>query len=84
MVLILNNEELESVLDMGSCVDALYQGLKALGLGYSVRQPRIDLLRADISPARVCMFFLDGGSCSGRFSPSGLNPTLFPGLLLMD
>ena len=43
MVLILNNQELESVLDMPSSVDALYKGLKDYGRGDAARRPRVDL-----------------------------------------
>ena len=40
MVLILNNQDLESVLNMPACIDALYQGLKAYVCGDAARRPR--------------------------------------------
>ncbi len=43
MVLILDNKDIQSVLDMPSCIDVLYEGLKAYARGDAARRPRIDL-----------------------------------------
>ena len=76
MVLILNNEELESVLDMGSCVDALYQGLKAFGLGDAVRQPRIDLFAPTSRPQEFACFSSMEGLVRGGYYAIRIKPDI--------
>ena len=69
MVLILNNKDLESVLDMPSCVEALYRGLKAFSRGDAVRRPRIDLF-APTSRAEefACFSSMDGVIRDGYYA----------------
>ncbi|MGH9892783.1 MAG: ornithine cyclodeaminase family protein, partial [bacterium] len=43
MAVMLNNQDVEAVLDMPACIDALYQGLKSYVRGDAARRPRIDL-----------------------------------------
>lgn len=69
MALILNNQELESVLDMRSCVDALYGGLKAYGCGDAARRPRIDLFVPTSRPQEfACFSSMDGVVRSGYYA----------------
>ena len=42
-MLILNNRELESAVDMPSCIEALYGALKAYNRNDAARRPRIDI-----------------------------------------
>ncbi len=43
-MLILNNQELESAVDMPSCIEALYDALEAYNRNDAARRPRIDIL----------------------------------------
>ena len=74
MALILNNEELESVLDMGSCLDALYQGLRAFGLGDAVRRPRIDLFTPTSRPQEFACFSSMEGVVRGGYYAIRIKP----------
>jgi alanine dehydrogenase len=76
MVLILNNEELESVLDMGSCLDALYQGLRAFGLGDAVRRPRIDLFTPTSRPQEFACFSSMEGVVRGGYYAIRIKPDI--------
>jgi len=76
MVLILNNEELESVLDMGSCVDALYQGLRAFGRGDAVRRPRIDLFTPTSRPQEFACFSSMEGVVRGGYYAIRIKPDI--------
>lgn len=61
MTLILNNQDLKSVLDMPACVEALYQGLKAYSRGDAARRPRIDLFAPTSRPKEfVCFSSMEG------------------------
>lgn len=55
-MLILNNRDLESVLDMKSCINALYDGLRAHSRGDAARRPRIDLFTPTSRPDEVACF----------------------------
>ena len=69
MVLILNNQELESAVDMPSCVDALYGGLKAYGRGNAARRPRVDLFVPTSRPEEfACFSSMDGVVRSGYYA----------------
>jgi ornithine cyclodeaminase/alanine dehydrogenase-like protein (mu-crystallin family) len=76
VVLILNNEELESVLDMGSCVDALYHGLKAFGRGDAVRRPRIDLFSPTSRPQEFACFSSMEGVVRGGYYAIRIKPDI--------
>jgi hypothetical protein len=56
MVLVLNNEELESAVDMSSCVDALYSAVKSYARGDAARRPRIDLFTPTSRPEEFACF----------------------------
>lgn len=57
------------MLDMPSCVDALYQGLKAYGLGNAARRPRIDLFVPTLRPEEfACFSSMDGLVRSGYYA----------------
>ena len=69
MVLILNNKDLESVLDMPACVEALYRGLKAFSQGDAVRRPRIDLFAPTSRPEEfACFSSMDGVIRDGYYA----------------
>jgi alanine dehydrogenase len=55
-VLILNNKDLESVLDMPTCINSLYEGLRAYNCGDAARRPRIDLFTPTSRPNEVACF----------------------------
>jgi alanine dehydrogenase len=55
-MLILNNRDLESVLDMKTCINALYDGLRAYSRGDAARRPRIDLFTPTSRPDEVACF----------------------------
>lgn len=76
MVLILNNQELESVLDMPSCVDALYQGLKAYTCGDAARRPRIDLFAPTSRPDEFACFSSMEGIIRGGYYAIRLKPDI--------
>ncbi len=76
MVLILNNNELESVLDMPSCVDALYEGLKAFGRGDAVRRPRIDLFAPTSRPDEFACFSSMDGVVRGGYYAIRIKPDI--------
>ena len=69
MVLILNNKDLDSVLDMPSCVEALYRGLKAFSQGDAVRRPRVDLFAPTSRPEEfACFSSMDGVIRDGYYA----------------
>ena len=76
MVLILNNQELESVLDMRSCIDALYQGLRAFGRGDAVRRPRIDLFTPTSRPEQFACFSSMEGVVRGGYYAIRIKPDI--------
>lgn len=69
MALILNNHELESAIDMPSCVEALYEALKAYNRRDAARRPRIDIFaptsRAD---EFACFSSMEGIVRSGYYA----------------
>ena len=76
MVLILNNQDLESVLDMPSCVDALYRGLKAFCCGNAVRRPRIDLFAPTSCPEEFACFSSMEGVVRGGYYAIRIKPDI--------
>jgi alanine dehydrogenase len=56
MVLILNNQELESAIDMPACVEALYDALKAYNRKDAARRPRIDIFAPTSRPEEFACF----------------------------
>ena len=55
-MLILNNRDLESVLDMKTCIKSLYEGLRAYSRGDAARRPRIDLFTPTLRPNETACF----------------------------
>jgi hypothetical protein len=79
MPLILNNHELESAIDMPSCIEALYEALKAYNRKDAARRPRIDIF----APTSRTDEFACFSSMEGRFAavttPSASSPISFRG-----
>ena len=73
-VLILNNQELESVLDMPSSIDALYQGLKAYARGDAARRPRIDIFAPTSRAEEFACFSSMEGIIRGGYYAIRLKP----------
>ena len=76
MVLVLNNEELESVVDMPSCVDALYNGVKAYARGDAARRPRIDLFTPTSRPEEFACFSSMDGVVRGGYYAIRIKPDI--------
>ena len=69
MVRILSNKDLESVCDMPSCIDALYDGLRAYSRGDAARRPRIDLFTPTSRPEEFgCFSTMDGVIRGGYYA----------------
>jgi alanine dehydrogenase len=69
MVLILNNQELESAIDMPSCVEALYNALKAYNRKDAARRPRIDIFAPTSRPDKfACFSSMEGIVRSGYYA----------------
>ena len=69
MVLILNNHELEAAVDMPSCVEALYQALKAYHRRDAARRPRIDIFSPTSRPDEfACFSSMEGIVRSGYYA----------------
>lgn len=69
MVLILNNHELESAIDMPSCVEALYKALKAYNRKDAARRPRIDLFApTSRTDEFACFSSMEGVVRSGYYA----------------
>lgn len=69
MVLILNNHELESAIDMPSCVEALYDALKAYNQNDAARRPRIDIFAPTSRPEEfACFSSMEGIVRSGYYA----------------
>jgi len=76
MVLILNNQDLESILDMPACIDALYQGLKAYVCGDAARRPRIDLFAPTSRPNEFACFSSTEGIIKNGYYSIRINPEI--------
>ncbi|MBI4528667.1 MAG: ornithine cyclodeaminase family protein [Deltaproteobacteria bacterium] len=76
MVLLLNNQDLESALDMPSCIEALYQGLKSYGCGDAVRRPRIDLFAPTSRPEEFACFSSMEGVVRGGYYAIRIKPDI--------
>jgi ornithine cyclodeaminase/alanine dehydrogenase-like protein (mu-crystallin family) len=74
MALLLNNKDLESVLGMPACIDALYQGLKAYVCGDAARRPRIDLFAPTSRPNEFACFSSVEGIIKNRYYAIRLKP----------
>ena len=69
MVLILNNHELESAIDMPSCVEALYEALKAYNRKDAARRPRIDIFApTSRTDEFACFSSMEGVVRSGYYA----------------
>ena len=75
-VLLLNNHELESVLDMPSAIEALYQGLKAYARGDAARRPRIDLFAPTARVGEFACFSAMEGIIRGGYYAIRLKPDI--------
>ena len=69
MVLILNNHELESAIDMPSGVEALYEALKAYNRKDAARRPRIDIFApTSRTDEFACFSSMEGVVRSGYYA----------------
>jgi len=69
MVLILNNHELASAIDMPSCVEALYEALKAYNRKDAARRPRIDIFApTSRTDEFACFSSMEGVVRSGYYA----------------
>src|SRR5229473_6155324 len=69
MVLILNNHELESAIDMPSCVEALYEALRAYNRKDAARRPRIDIFApTSRTDEFACFSSMEGVVRSGYYA----------------
>jgi len=69
MALILNNHELESAIDMPSCVEALYEALKAYNRKDAARRPRIDIFApTSRTDEFACFSSMEGVVRSGYYA----------------
>jgi alanine dehydrogenase len=73
---LLNNEEIEAVCDMGSCVDALYRGLRAYSRGDAARRPRIDLLAPTSRAEEYASFSTMDGIIRGGYYALRIKPDI--------
>ena len=73
---ILSNEDIEAVCDMGSCVDALYQGLKAYSRGDAARRPRVDLLAPTSREGEYSSFSTMDGIIRGGYYALRVKPDI--------
>lgn len=76
MVLILNNHELESAIDMPSCVEALYEALKAYNRKDAARRPRIDIFAPTSRPDEFACFSSMEGIVRGGYYAIRIKPDI--------
>ena len=72
----LSNGDIEAVCDMGSCVDALYQGLKAYSRGDAARRPRVDLLAPTSREGEYSSFSTMDGIIRGGYYALRIKPDI--------
>lgn len=75
-VLLLNNQELESVLDMRSSIEALFQGLKAYARGDAARRPRVDIFAPTSRAEEFASFSSMEGIIRGGYYALRLKPDI--------
>ena len=73
---IFSNEDIEAVCDMGSCVDALFQGLKAYSRGDAAQRPRVDLLAPTSRPGEFSSFSTMDGIIRGGYYALRIKPDI--------
>lgn len=75
-MLILNNQELESAVDMPSCIEALYQALDAYNRNDAARRPRIDIFAPTSRPEEFACFSSMEGIIRGRYYAIRIKPDI--------
>jgi alanine dehydrogenase len=75
-MLIFNNQELESAVDMSSCIEALYDALKAYNRNDAARRPRIDILAPTSRPEEFACFSSMEGIIRGGYYAIRIKPDI--------
>lgn len=75
-MLILNNQELESAVDMPSCIEALYDALKAYNRNDAARRPRIDIFAPTSRAEEFACFSSMEGIVRGGYYAIRIKPDI--------
>jgi len=76
MTLLLNNQELESAIEMPSCIEALYEALKAYNRKDAARRPRIDIFAPTSRPEEFACFSSMEGIVRGGYYAIRIKPDI--------
>jgi len=76
MTLLLNNQELESAIEMPSCIEALYEALKAYHRKDAARRPRIDIFAPTSRPEEFACFSSMEGIVRGGYYAIRIKPDI--------
>ena len=76
MTLLLNNQELESAIEMPSCIEALYEALKAYNRKDAARRPRIDIFAPTSRSEEFACFSSMEGIVRGGYYAIRIKPDI--------